>query len=128
MAVGGAQRGPKIAVVAALAVLSLAGPVAEMAFTGQVADWGPWAMGETLASAVLIFWWYHLDKTERDYRAGILMNAGVIALAALALPIYLVRTRGWKRGGIAIAAAVAIFIALLLLEEAGEWLAEFFRP
>lgn len=119
---------PKMAVLAALGVLSLLGPIAEIAFTGRLEDWGPWTMGETLASAVLIFWWYHLDKTERDYRAGILMNGGMVALAALALPIYFVRTRGWKRGGIAIAGAVAVFAALLVLEELGGWLGEFFRP
>ena len=119
---------PKMAVLAALGVLSLLGPIAEIAFTGRLEDWGPWTMGETIASAVLIFWWYHLDKTERDYRAGILMNGGMVALAALALPIYFVRTRGWKRGGIAIAGAVAVFVALLVLEELGEWLGEFFRP
>jgi hypothetical protein len=119
---------PKMAVLAALGVLSLLGPIAEIAFTGRLEDWGPWTMGETLASAVLIFWWYHLDKAERDYRAGILMNGGMLALAALALPIYFVRTRGWKRGGIAIAGAVAVFVALLVLEELGGWLGEFFRP
>lgn len=117
-----------MAVLAALGVLSLLGPIAEIAFTGRLEDWGPWTMGETLASAVLIFWWYHLDKAERDYRAGILMNGGMLALAALALPIYFVRTRGWKRGGIAIAGAVAVFVALLVLEELGGWLGEFFRP
>lgn len=111
-----------------LAALSVVGPIAEIAFTGQVADWGPWTAGETLASAALIFWWYHLDKVERDYRAGILMNAGVAALAAVALPIYFVRTRGWKRGGIAIVAAAGIFGALLVLGELGEWLGGFFRP
>lgn len=119
---------PKMAVLAALGVLSLLGPIAEIAFTGRLEDWGPWTMGETLASAVLIFAWYHLDKAERDYRAGILMNGGMVALAALALPIYFVRTRGWKRGGIAIAGAVAVFVALLVLEELGGWLGEFFRP
>lgn len=111
-----------------LAALSAAGPVLEIAFTGEIADWGPWTMGETLASAALIFWWYHLDKAERDYRAGMLMNAGMLALAALALPVYLIRTRGWKRGAIAIAVAAALFGALLALEELGEWLGELFRP
>ena len=100
----------------------------EVVLTGRVEEWGPWAIGETLASLVLIFWWYHLDKAERGYRAGPLMNGGMLLLAIVALPAYLVRTRGWKRGGIAVAWAAAIFGALLALEAAGEWLGGFFRP
>lgn len=119
---------PKIAALVALGVLSLLGPPAEIVFTGQVEDWGPWTIGETVASAILIFWWYHLDKAERDYRAGMLMNGGMLALAALTLPIYFIRTRGWKRGALATAGAAAVLGTLLVLEEAGEWLGGFFQP
>ncbi len=71
-------------------------------------------------SVALIFWWYHADKGERNYEAGPLMNAGVVAASVLALPIYFVRTRGWKRGMIATALAAAALGATYLLGEAGE--------
>jgi hypothetical protein len=56
------------------------------------------------------------------------MNGGMLALTIAAMPVYLIRTRGWKRGGIAIAWAAALFGVLLALEEAGEWLGGFFWP
>jgi len=99
-----------------------------MAFTGRVEEFGRWAIGETLVSLALVFWWYHQDKAEHGYRAGPLMNGGMLLLAIVAMPVYLVRTRGWKRGAIAIAWAAAVFAALLALEEIGEWLGGFFGP
>jgi hypothetical protein len=77
---------------------------------------------------VLIFSWYHLDKAERGYRSGILMNAGVAAFAAVALPIYFVRTRGWKQGAVATVVAVLLFGVLLILGGLGEWLGSVLRP
>jgi len=73
-------------------------------------------------SLVALFWWFHLDKAEHNYRAGKLMNAGVLIFAALALPVYFVRSRGWKRGGIAIVWALVFLGVMFVLEEAGEWL------
>ena len=36
-------------------------------------------MTETFVAIALVFWWYHVDKRSRGYRAGPLMNGGVIA-------------------------------------------------
>jgi hypothetical protein len=45
-----------------------------------------------------------------------------LIFAAIALPVYFVRSRGWKRGGMAIAGALVFLGATYLLGEAGEWL------
>ncbi len=79
-------------------------------------------MVETFVAIALIFWWYHVDKRERGYRAGPLMNAGVLFAAIIALPVYFVRSRGWKRGALATLAALVVFAATLALGELGEWL------
>jgi hypothetical protein len=50
------------------------------------------------------------------------MNGGVIVAAIIALPIYFVRSRGWKRGALATLAALAVFGITLALGELGEWL------
>ena len=109
--------------LALLALLSFFGPFLEMLLTGGVEPFGKWEIVETLLALVLVFWWYHVDKAERGYRAGPLMNGGMLLVMALAMPIYLVRSRGWKQGGIATAVAIALFLVLLGLGEAGEYLA-----
>jgi hypothetical protein len=111
-----------------LAVVSLAGPLLETLITGRVEPFGAWEIGETIVALVLVFWWYHVDKGQLGYRAGPLMNGGMLLVMALAMPIYLIRSRGWKRGAIAIAVAVAIFLVLLGLGEAGEWLGKKMGP
>ena len=88
----------KIAALIVLAALSFASPALERAITGRVELLSNFGLGETLLSLIVLFWWFHLDKAEHGYRAGKLMNAGVLVLAALALPIYFIRSRGWKRG------------------------------
>jgi hypothetical protein len=80
-------------------------------------------MAETFVAIALVFWWYHVDKRSHGYRAGPLMNGGVIAAAIIALPIYFVRSRGWKRGALATLGALAVFGLTFALGELGEWLA-----
>ena len=112
---------PKTIALAILAVLSLASPLLEGALTGSVEPFGRWGLAEAFISLLPVYWWYHLDKQQRGYRAGPLMNVGVIAVTILALPVYFIRSRGWKKGGVAIALAVVFVAATLALEEIGEW-------
>ena len=97
-----------------------------MVTTGQVEALSKFDLAATIVSIPLIFWWYHVDKREHDYQAGPLMNGGILAVAVVALPIYFVRTRGWKRGTVATLLALGIFAILLGLSELGEWIGELF--
>ena len=119
-------RAPKTIALALLGVLSFAGPLVEMLVTGKVEDLSKFDIATTIVALPLIFWWYHVDKREHDYRAGPLMNGGVVAVAVIALPIYFVRTRGWKRGAIATLLALGVFLILWGLSELGEWIGTFF--
>lgn len=110
----------KAAALGLLYLVSLTAPIVERWTTGRVEDMSPFDIGATLASIALVFWWYHLDKRERDYRAGPLMNGGILALALVAFPIYFVRTRGWKKGAIATCVAGAVLAVCLGLGELGE--------
>jgi hypothetical protein len=103
-----------------LAGLSFASPALERAITGRVELMSSFGLAETLVSLVVLFWWFHLDKAEHNYRAGKLMNAGVLVLAAVALPIYFIRSRGWQRGAIAIGIALVYLAGTFLLAELGE--------
>ena len=111
---------PKATALALLGVVSLAGPVLEGWWTGRIESMSGFDLAMTVVSISLIFRWYHLDKRERDYQAGPLMNVGVIALAMLALPIYFIRSRGWKRGLVATFYAAGILALTLGLNELGE--------
>jgi hypothetical protein len=110
----------KIAALALLAAITLLAPVVESVMTGTVEDYSPYDIGGAFLSLLPIYWWYHVDKAEHGYRAGALMNVGLAAAAIVALPIYLVRSRGWRRGGTAIALAAAFTGALYLIEWLGE--------
>jgi len=51
-----------------------------------------------------------------------ILVVAVIVAAIIALPIYFVRSRGWRRGLAAAAVALALFGVTLALGELGEWL------
>jgi hypothetical protein len=119
---------PKTIALALLGVVSLLGPLVEMMVTGQVEALSKFDLATTIVSIPLIFWWYHVDKREHDYQAGPLMNGGIVAVAIVALPIYFVRTRGWKRGAVATLLALGIFAILFGLSELGEWIGALFTP
>ena len=108
--------------LAILAAVSLVVPLIEVAVTGASEEFGAYALVQTLLQVLAIFWWYHFDKAARGYRAGPLMNAGVVALALVALPIYFIRSRGWRHGSVAIAKGIVVFAAATGLEYLGEWL------
>ena len=119
---GIAIKRPKAALLLSLAAISFIAPLVEQAATGHVEPFSTYGLAEAAVSLVLLFWWYHLDKAEHAYQAGKLMNAGVLVLAVVALPIYFIRSRGWQRGTRAVAVALLFLGATLLLGEAGEWL------
>ncbi|MFN2644768.1 MAG: hypothetical protein ABR570_07235 [Burkholderiales bacterium] len=110
-----------------LAVISLLSPALEATVTGRVEMMSTYGLVETAVSLILLFWWYHVDKADHGYHAGKLMNAGVLLFAVVALPLYFIRSRGWKRGARAIVFAAVFFAATLLLGELGERLGELLR-
>src|SRR5260370_187739 len=110
---------PKLTALALLALLSLAGPLIEAGATGRVEPFSKFGLAEALLSLPLIYWWYHVDKQQRNYQAGPLMNAGVVALTILALPVYFIRSRGWKRGATATALAALVLVITFPLAELG---------
>jgi hypothetical protein len=111
---------PKVYALASLAAVSLVVPLLEVSFTGHVEPMGKFGIAQTLLALTAIYWWYHLDKRERQYHAGPLMNAAVVALTVFALPVYFIRSRGWKRGGLAIMASIAVLAITIGLEMLGE--------
>jgi hypothetical protein len=113
---------PKTLALVLIAAVEFASPLVESVATGRVSTVSPFALAGLALEVVLLFGWYHMDKEEHGYAAGRLMNGGVLLVAVVALPIYFVRTRGWRGGGRAMALAAAFVLLTFLLGEAGEWL------
>jgi hypothetical protein len=110
--------------LALLAAITLAAPIVETLMTGRVEPFSKFDLGGSFLSLLPVYWWYHLDKDETGYRAGPLLNVGVAALAIVALPVYFVRSRGWKRGGVVSLYALGVLGVLYLLETLGEFIGE----
>jgi hypothetical protein len=73
-----------------------------------------WALAHSLIFSFLCFSWYRLDSEHRQYRRTFLLNIGVIALAPVAIPCYVVRSRpaGQKgRGLLRLGGFVLLLIA-----------------
>ena len=83
------------------------------AITGHYRASNPWHLMEKLTVVTLIYWWYHCDKIERQYQAGKWLNVGVVALAVVAVPIYLFQSRGAKGGALATVLFVVAFFGFL---------------
>ena len=66
------------------------------------------------------YWWYSIDRRERNFRTGALQNIGVILLAPVALPVYFFRSRGFGKGLATSIAAFGILVATGILGVVGE--------
>ena len=119
--------GKKSYALALLALIAFCGAVLEAALTGRVEPFGRFDLVESLLSLGPLYWWYYLDKEQRRFPAGVVQNLAVVAVAALGLPIYFFRSRGWRQGSVAITLALGFWATLvglgLLGEKLGLWLA-----
>jgi hypothetical protein len=74
-----------------------------------------WSVVSTsIAFSLLIFWWYWADSTSRSYRRSPLLNVAVIAVAFVAVPYYLVRSRPRGQRLRAVAGLLG-FVAMLVV-------------
>lgn len=70
-------------------------------------------------AVTLLFLWYHVDSEQRGYRRSGLLNVAVVCMAAVALPYYLFRSRGARRGAAALLLALGGVGACWALEWIG---------
>jgi hypothetical protein len=68
-----------------------------------------------------------MDAEEQQFARSPLLNAGVIALAVIAVPYYLMRTRGLRPGLYGMGIFLAVAVAYSVLEYAGEYSAYLFK-
>ena len=103
-----------------LLLVSLVIPLVEVQVNGTVEIFGKFSAVQAGISALAIYWWYYLDKRQIEFRAGIFQNIGVVVLSIIALPVYFVRSRGWKSGGMSILKAFGFLVVMNILSIVGE--------
>jgi hypothetical protein len=95
-------------------------------------EYGP-ARGPEAGSALLtthavlslacVFAWFAIDAKGRTYRASIVLKIAMLALAIVALPYYLFRSRGWTGGIKAMAMSALVFAGTMVAYRLGSWFA-----
>jgi drug/metabolite transporter (DMT)-like permease len=76
---------------------------------------GAWTIFSTILISATIFAWYYFDSHERAFRRSALLNVAVVALAVLAVPYYLIRSReSGKRLGAFLCFLGAVILAIAI--------------
>ena len=60
-------------------------------------DAGNYYLGTTLAATALVLGWFLADSSELGVKTSPLLKTGVVALAIVAVPYYLLRYKGWRQ-------------------------------
>ena len=72
-----------------------------------------------LMFSLIIFTWYYHDSNQRSYQRSALLNIGVVTLAIVAIPYYLIRTRERGQKSKAILHLAGFFVLIILSSVVG---------
>src|SRR5688500_15146525 len=104
-----------------LGLVSLLVPMGEVLVLRRPAEpWSIYTIVYALLTTYAIYWWYAIDKRERNFRAGAIQNIGVVFLSIVAVPVYLFRSRGFKGGALGTLCVLAIAVVMGVLAYLGE--------
>ena len=114
----GSHEKHKTQVLWAFAVVSFVSG-AHAASSGVTEVAGPIELGLVFAMISLIFLWYRIDADQHGFKRSAFMNVSIVMVAAIAVPYYLIRSRGWQHGQIAVLKAVLVFLGSIALSALG---------
>jgi len=86
---------------------------AEQYFVGRIDP--PLSVSDVVSSLMLIIllvWWVLRDSAERNLTVPYYLKILIVLIAVIGLPIYLFRSRGFKGGLLALAAAVCVGVVI----------------
>jgi len=107
-----------MAILLCLAALTFVeGAVGQYLYPGQVFTKSDIAF--SFVGLAFVFAWYRIDARERSYPHSIGLNIAIVAVTIVAFPYYLFRSRGFRRGLIALGGAVVFCVAMQGLQMAG---------
>ena len=76
-------------------------------------------MLHAVASLVVVLVWFVADARRRGYRASIFLKAAMLGATAVALPYYLLRSRGLAGGLRSLALAALVFAGTMVAYHVG---------
>lgn len=79
----------------------------------------PLEMFWVVTLAGLIWLWYWLDSEQRGFQRTPGMTLAIILIAAVGVPWYLVRSRGWPQARVAVYQAIGLFVLSTMLTAVG---------
>jgi hypothetical protein len=82
---------PKNALIFLLILFSFIGGVSGFFAAREVPEPKWWPLISGFLLSITIFYWYHMDSTERSFKRSLLLNIGVIGVAPIGVPIYMYR-------------------------------------
>jgi hypothetical protein len=65
------------------------------------------------------FLWYRLDSNEREYPRSVALNIAIVAFSIIGFPYYLFRSRGFKRGFVALLLGISVLLGTMILSILG---------
>jgi hypothetical protein len=76
-------------------------------------------VGIALLLNIATFVWFYNDSARRGYRRSNALNIGFVGAGFLVVPYYLVKSRGLKRGLLAMVGALLIYLFSLVMAFVG---------
>lgn len=110
------------ALIALTAAIGISSAIAD---TRQADEPPLWTLAYNLGFGALTFAWVHFDSLRRGYRPPLLLKIGVVLLAIVALPWYLIVSRRRGERVVALARLAGFFLLLVLTATLAGLLAAF---
>jgi hypothetical protein len=101
------------------------GAVAHFLFPGQLI--APSSLVLSFAALFFIFLWYRIDSDSRGFRRSPLLSVAVVGVTILALPYYLIRTRGIRQGTLATLVMILVAVGYSAMGYLGQWVSRALR-
>jgi peptidoglycan/LPS O-acetylase OafA/YrhL len=110
------SRGALWALLALAAAIGMSAAVAD----ARHAEEPPfWTLAYNIGFGALTYAWVHFDSLRREARLPLLLKVGVVLLAVVALPAYLIASRRGTARWIALARLAGFFVLLVLAATVG---------
>jgi hypothetical protein len=81
----------------------------------------------SIASVFFAFLWVRLDADQRNFRRSPYLTTSVVGLTLIALPYYLFRTRGFRKGCIGVLVFLGVLVGYGIMAGIGKLIVQVLR-